>query len=75
VAAALDVSVAVGGSLSLAERTGVTGAQWLSLNAGVAAVGPDGTVTGSAAGTTSVTALVRQSDGSVRVLVVRVSVQ
>jgi fibronectin type 3 domain-containing protein len=75
VAPTAEVTLAVGGSASLAERTGVGGAQWLSFDVGVASVGTDGTVTGRAAGIASVAALARQSDGSVRVTVVRVLVQ
>jgi len=49
--------------------------QWTSLAPSVASVGADGTVTGRAAGTAQIVALAVQSDGAVRVTVVRVSVQ
>lgn len=75
VAPTAEVTLAVGASASLAERAGVAGAQWLSLDPGVATVSADGAATGSAVGRASVVALVRQSDGSVRVAVVRVVVQ
>jgi hypothetical protein len=71
---ALGVTLLVGTSASLAQRPGVAGAQWFSLDPAVVAVTPDGTATARSAGTVSVLALMPASDGSVRVLVVRVTV-
>jgi hypothetical protein len=70
----LQASVAVGGSSALANVTGIADAQWLSANPSVASVSADGIVSGRAGGTTSVVAIVPQTDGSVRATVVRVTV-
>ena len=72
-------SVVVPAAPAAALRVGATLAlgagQWTSLAPTVAMVGADGTVTGRAAGTAQIVAHAVQSDGSVRVTVVRVSVQ
>ena len=69
VPAAPAVALQVGATLSLGAG------QWTSLAPSIASVGADGTVTGRAAGTAQIVALAVQNDGSVRVSVVRVSVQ
>ena len=69
VPAAPPVALRVGSTLSLGAG------QWTSLTPGIASVGADGTVTGRAAGTAQIVAHAVQSDGAVRVTVVRVSVQ
>jgi uncharacterized protein YjdB len=63
------VALRVGATLSLGAG------QWTSLTPSIASVGADGTVTGLAAGTAQIVALAVQSDGAVRVTVVRVGVQ
>jgi hypothetical protein len=69
VAMAAPATVRVGGTTSLGAG------QWTSLNTGVATVSIDGTVTGRAGGTAQVVSLGSTSDGTVRVTVVRVTVQ
>jgi hypothetical protein len=69
VPAAPGVALRVGATMSLGAG------QWTSLTPTIASVGADGTVTGLAAGTAQISALAVQSDGSVRVTVVRVAVQ
>jgi hypothetical protein len=69
VPAAPAVALRVGATLPLGPG------QWTSLAPGIASVGADGTVTGRAAGTAPIVALAVQSDGAVRVTVVRVAVQ
>ena len=69
VPAAPAVALRVGATLPLGAG------QWTSLSPGIASVGADGTVTGRAAGTAPIVALAVQSDGAVRVTVVRVTVQ
>lgn len=63
------VALQVGATLALGAG------QWTSLAPSIASVAADGTVTGRAAGTAQIVAHAVQSDGSVRVTVVRVSVQ
>lgn len=74
VSASLSVSVAVGGTSSLAAQTAIVNGQWLSMDPAVATVSSDGTVTGRAAGTASVVSVVPQTNGPVLVKVVRVTV-
>jgi hypothetical protein len=69
VPAAPAVALRVGATLPLGAG------QWTSLAPTIASVGADGTVTGRAAGTAQIVAHAVQSDGAVRVTVVRVSVQ
>jgi hypothetical protein len=78
-AAPAGTTVTVPAASAVALRIGATmplgAGQWTSLTPTIASVSADGTVTGLAAGTAQISALAVQSDGSVRVTVVRVAVQ
>lgn len=74
VATSLSVTLAIGGTSSLAAQTSIANAQWVSLNPAVATVTSDGTVTGRSAGTARVVSLVSPTTGSVLVKVVQVTV-